>query len=135
MKKNILTAGLLYLWQLPQHLLGLLLILLLRGQPERKWESARVYRTRWRIGLSLGDYILMYRNAENLRIISHEWGHTRQSRLLGPLYLPIVGLPSLTMNLASKAGLLRQDRYFLRWPENWADRLGGVSVEKGEGRA
>jgi hypothetical protein len=120
-----MKAGL-YLWQLPQHLLGLTAVLCLKGRLCRRYHTARVYCVRLPIGVSLGDYIIVYRGAEAQRVIAHEWGHSRQSRLLGPFYLPVVGVPSLLMNLLSEAGILRKDRYFLRWPENWADRLGGV---------
>ena len=49
-------------------------------------------------GLTLGPIIL---GDESLaaqrtnRLFRHEWGHTRQSDQLGPLYLLAVGLPSL----------------------------------------
>ena len=32
------------------------------------------------------------------RLLVHEYGHTVQSLLLGPLYLPVVGLPSVLWN-------------------------------------
>lgn len=61
----------------------------------------------------------------------HEYGHTFQSRLLGPLYLPCVGVPSV---LRVVYALLyreitgrRWGGYFDGYPERWADRLGGVT--------
>jgi len=117
---------LLYLWQLPQHLVGLLLIRLLRGSYYQEYFSARVYVTSFPVGISLGDYIILYGHPEALEYIPHEWGHTRQSRRLGPLYLPAVGLPSVAMNIFSQLKIMDGERYYLRWPENWADQLGGV---------
>ena len=60
----------------------------------------------------------------------HELGHALQSRLLGPLFLPVVGVTS-TVRLAYAVGyrLLRGRRwggYYDGFPERWADELGGV---------
>ena len=88
---------LLYLWQLPQNLLGELLVLIYRPEGSYDYDG----------------------NTEK-----HEWGHTRQSRMLGPLYLIVIGLPSLLWaawwNPGRKAG------YFDFYTEKWADRLGGI---------
>jgi hypothetical protein len=60
----------------------------------------------------------------------HELGHARQSALLGPLYLPIVGVPStLRVGFAIAHKLVRGRRwggYYDGFPERWADALGGV---------
>ena len=117
---------LLYLWQLPQHIVGLLLVQLLSCRYYQDYCSARVYVTRTPVGVSLGDYIIVYGHPEAIECIPHEWGHTLQSRRLGPLYLLLVGLPSIGMNIFSRLKIMNEDRYYLRWPENWADRLGGV---------
>ena len=55
--------------------------------------------------------------------------------MLGPLYLPVVGLPSISR--AAYALVYREvtgrqwTRYYDGFPEDWADRLGGVQREKG----
>jgi hypothetical protein len=46
--------------------------------------------------------------------------------MLGPLYLFIVGIPSVTMNMLTKAKILKRENYYKRWPETWADKLGKV---------
>src|SRR5262249_33841032 len=60
----------------------------------------------------------------------HEYGHTFQSRWLGPLYLPLVGTASVLRLLYAlaygEATGRRWRGYFDGWPENQADRLGGV---------
>jgi hypothetical protein len=60
----------------------------------------------------------------------HEYGHALQSRLLGPLYLPVVGVSSsLRFAYAGARFLVTKtpwDGYYDGFPENWADRLGGV---------
>jgi hypothetical protein len=124
-------AVLLYLWQLPQHLLGLGVILVTGGRYYQDYFCAKVFVTPVPMGVSLGKYIVVYHHPEALDLIPHEWGHTRQSRLLGPFYLFCVGLPSIAMNIFSHLRVLRMERYYHRWPENWADRLGGVERAAG----
>ena len=79
-----------YLWQLPQNLLAL--GLLLRGYDDVfPYKGAMVYTCTWlNGGVSLGKYILL--NTPTTVDICHEYGHCRQSKMLGPLYLLVVGL-------------------------------------------
>jgi hypothetical protein len=64
----------------------------------------------------------------------HEYGHTFQSRWLGPLYLPVVGVPSVLRNVYAVAYREitgeRWRGYFDGFPERWADELGGVDRER-----
>jgi hypothetical protein len=115
-----------FVWQLPQHLLALALKAVWRADYKSLYAGKNVY---WikppGIGVSLGNFIFA---SENLSFIDvdHEIGHSRQSELLGPLYLLIAGLPSVIMNLISRASAKFAAGYYNRFPENWADRLGGV---------
>ena len=90
-------------------------------------------------GVSLGH--IVFWSSENIRWHdlddrnrAHELGHTKQSRLLGWLYLPVIGLPSISRAayaLAFREVTGRQwTRYYEGYPENWADRLGGVVRDK-----
>ena len=57
----------------------------------------------------------------------HEEGHRKQSKMLGPLYLIVIGLPSLIWaTLHSTVGRLGAVDYYSFYTERWADRLGGV---------
>jgi hypothetical protein len=60
----------------------------------------------------------------------HEFGHSYQSRGLGPLYLPIVGLSSEMRVLYAIAHRHLTGRrwagYYDGFPEREADALGGV---------
>jgi hypothetical protein len=131
---------LLYLWQLPQHLLALLVIALVRAtetfQPQSKiayW----FYRSKNKFsefisGVSLGNYIILKTKNEN--VVRHEYGHSKQSLMLGWLYLPIIGIYSAVFcNLwdrlfhKSWSGYDRHYWYYMtRWTEKRADKLGGV---------
>lgn len=116
---------LLYVWQLPQNLLGLLAFRRYRDSGTRDteclWAKVR-YSKRMKGGVSLGLYIIVNTKAtpETLR---HELGHSRQSRILGWLYLPMVGIQSFTHWMLHR-GCCRERDYHHFWTERWADRLG-----------
>ena len=125
-----------YLWQLPQVLLALILIKLFKLNYNTTINNVPIYSGNIFWGVSLGMYILLgdvyYDKARGDPCApDHEYGHTRQSLYLGPLYLLVIGIPSATMNLMSTYSLLHGSgkfyrNYYNRWPENWADELGGV---------
>lgn len=114
----------LYLWQLPQNLLGLLFIFILRPEHSIKFESATAFfATRMRNAISLGQYIIVQAGKGKTNTLLHEHGHSLQSLYLGPLYLLVIGLPSLI-----HAALYRPEKgnYYEFYTERWADKLGGV---------
>lgn len=118
---------LLYLWQLPQNLLGLLLIAILRPEDKYDFEGVRLcYASRMKGGISLGRYIIIrdvmkdYTGATE----RHELGHAKQSRMLGWFYLLVIGLPSLIW--AAWWNWDRDRSYYSFYTERWADRLGDV---------
>lgn len=134
---QIPKTALLWAWQLPQNLLGLVLFWWYRRDTaygEGMFRGVRVlYSERMRGGLSLGGYVIvpfgLFHNAlaaESIDTIAHEWGHTRQSLLLGWLYLPLVGFQSLA-HVALHRGVCGKADYHHFWTERWADRLGGVN--------
>ena len=118
----------LYLWQLPQNILGLVVILF-----SRAWSSYRgVWWTKYKFGVSLGNYIIINCKC-SFRDIKHEQGHRKQSLYLGWLYLILIGIPSALGNLWDRiahknwVSWEREAWYYsLPW-EAWADRLGGVA--------
>lgn len=124
MMKNIL----LYTWQLPQNLLGLLLRGMYKGT-DTQYKDLLVRRSKkMNGGISLGKYVIASETLDREGLL-HEWGHSKQSRLLGPLYLLAVGLPSIlkasvhdAYNCEGKANWF----YFGQYPENWADKIAGI---------
>lgn len=89
-------------------------------------------------GVSLGKYIILdykgYHKRHVPNTYNHEHGHQKQSLYLGPLYLIIVGLVSALCNNVwdrlfhrKWSSRKRNKWYYSRFPENWADKLGGVS--------
>ena len=130
-----LTAALLYLWQLPQNLLGLLLVYIYGWVIPIDWmgdgccrllpSSLIFLNERIRGGISLGRYIILNNALYNdIRSSQHERGHSIQSMILGPLYLLVIGLPSLIWAAWWHEG--RGVSYYSFYTERWADRLGGV---------
>ena len=134
----IVKDFLLFIWQLPQHLIGLFIIYVTKAQHHyfinndfKKvfpyWTSAR-----FNGGVSLGKYIIM-QDGINKDTILHERGHSLQSLRIGWLYLILVGIPSAIFNIwdrlfHKKWTLIESyNWYYNRYPEKWADRLGGVS--------
>jgi len=119
---------LLSIWQLPQILLGYVVILVTRSSKVKTYKDAVIYSPeRLMFGVSFGPIIILpLPLANNVHLLSHEYGHSIQSKIFGPLYLIVVGLPSITWNILTRIGILDPRKYYLRYPENWADKLGGV---------
>ena len=89
-----------YLWGLPQNLVGAVLYLYyrLKGCPHFSYQGARVIL--WTVdagSMSVGRYLFLHQSwrPKDQFLLAHEYGHTIQSLILGPLYLPLVGLPSI----------------------------------------
>lgn len=118
---------LLYLWQLPQNLIGLLLLKILEPEDAYDFEDVRLYySTQMRGGISLGRYIIIRTGIHDYtgKTERHELGHTIQSRYLGWFYIPVIGIPSLLW--AAWWNPCRKVSYYWFYTERWADHLGGV---------
>lgn len=110
-------------WGAPQSVLGLLagtVLTLLGADVSPQWGlGAKVempaYMGNSGRGMSLGPTVLA---GHGFSHYSHEFGHTWQSRLLGPLYLLIIGIPSL-ISAASNP-----DKHGSFYTETWADAWG-----------
>lgn len=131
-------------WELPQTSVGLAMLgaEVARGRV-RSIEIADVPRAGTRVvcetdgaAISLGHVVFWCRESNRWHELDernrgHELGHAVQSRLLGPLYLPIVGVPSSARAIYAFAYRelrgRKWPRYYDGFPEKWADRLGGVS--------
>ena len=127
---------LLYLWQLPQNLLGLLLTLIYWENNSLIYKGVKIRVCKYFPGgISLGSYVWVKsypNNVNTWNTVKHEWGHTRQSLYLGPVYLLVVGIVSACRCLIDDwfhGGWTIADRqkwYYGGFPEKWADELGGV---------
>lgn len=118
---------LLWLWQIPQHLLALI-ICFFGGYfiyyGEKFNGKTVIYSVYFKASFSLGDYLFIVPNSSK-NILRHELGHSYQSQILGILYLPIIGIPSIIHNIycriARKLGY--NPNYYSFYTEKWANNL------------
>lgn len=131
--KNILKS----IWELPQNLLGYIILKATKAEHYcghyQKGVTAEVYSWKHNGGLSLGKYIFIPFKPDTpfsygvMEYISHEHGHSIQSRYLGWFYLLVIGLPSLVWcNCFGKYRAKHNVSYYDFYTEKWADKLGGV---------
>lgn len=121
----------LYIWQLPQNFAGLIYRIVLKGEKRslKQRNTAFYVAPTMNGGVSLGNYIfLSEKSGLKEPVYDHEFGHCIQSRILGPLYLPTVGLCSGLHCLFHNSA----NNYYDFWTEKWANKLGGVEGYAGE---
>ena len=133
-----MRSALLAIWQAPQNILGLFIAKWNREYPRRHFQDKTVvFWGNDHAGMSLGNYIFIpFHSVESINdessysssyVFRHEFSHTIQSRYLGPLYLFIIGLPSV---LWSNVSVLKNMRstykisYYDFFVEKWASNLG-----------
>jgi hypothetical protein len=140
MTKTIHTIAIpfLFVWELPQNLLGLVLYIVMRVNHQIEGavrETNYLFLETPNTGVSLGWFIFWTPKGNRFPYLPndcrmHEYGHARQSSMLGPFYLLVVGVPSLIRAIYSRWFRIKNGRtwtgYFNEFPENWADKLGGV---------
>lgn len=139
MKKvlDCIIRALLMLWELPQNIIGALLFIFFAVFSDSVIldddDSLEMYSPMMRGAISLGifrvyAYKYLGNGARYVELVrKHEKGHRKQSMMLGPLYLIVIGLPSLIWAaLHSSVRRLRTVDYYSFYTEKWADRLAGV---------
>ena len=117
-----------FIWELPQILVGALVKLFYCTSGSRKVKTlndGECTIQNWGMysGVSLGWFQFTHPTA-NVTTASHEVGHSHQSLYLGPLYLIVIGLPSLIW-----AGLIwkyTNKSYYWFYTESWADKCAGI---------
>lgn len=121
------------LWQCTwggiQSLAGAVLCLCLIGKRHYSYHGAMV--TEWSYGgsVSLGMFLFVSVSTSDdhrRKLTAHEYGHSVQSLILGPLYLLVIGLPSIIWAGLPPLKRLRQRRsisYYRLYTEKWANRL------------
>ena len=133
---NIIKA-LLLMWELPQNIAGAFYFII-HGVFAKTFiiddgDSFEMYSDKQKGAVSLGVFRVYkseyYGNAAQFVKLTrkHEKGHRIQSKILGPLYLIVIGIPSIIWAaLHSSVRRLRTVDYFSFYTEKWADRLAGV---------
>ena len=129
-------------WGMPQTLLGGAVYLAHRKRPHFRFHGAVVTTWESQKGLSLGPFIFLKGpaagncgpNDVDVALLVHEYGHTMQSIMFGPLYLVVVGVPSMIwMNVPAlaKRRQLKQVSYYSFGPERHASALGERALGDG----
>lgn len=126
-----------WVWQLPQNLLGVLWknikknsIITEISNDDIESVGAKAYLTKAGGAVTLGKYVFIsqiYRDQG--MTIKHECGHVKQSKMLGPLYLIVIGVPSiLHARLNDYIGCDKESGYSHFYTEKWADKLMGINT-------
>lgn len=120
-----------YIWQLPQNLCGVLYknisknnrISVIENDDYRS-VGAEVYLQKSNGGVTLGKYIFINQDyTDKEAVIKHECGHVKQSKILGPLYLIIIGIPSLLHAWFIHDYVCENSDYYHWYTEKWANKL------------
>lgn len=118
-----------YFWQLPQLIAAFIYYQYLKSKDEIldicTCQGAIVFIKRKSCGsVTLGSYIFLSPRATDTTV-RHEWGHTRQSLILGPLYLIVIGIPSIIWAATHRA-IAPNKSYDWFYTESTANKLGGL---------
>lgn len=128
-------------WGVLQTLLGLIVFLLHWQDRHFSYHGAIITVWRAKSSVSLGLFVFVTDEpyfAEKFsgrmsvaelsdRLLVHEYGHTIQSLLLGPLYLLLIGIPSTLWGFSPALNRKRKEAqisYFSFFTERWANALG-----------
>ena len=135
-------------WGILQTFLGFVVFLFHAGDKHYMYNGAIVTEWKGKSSVSIGMFVFVTKepyfynklkddfSKEELsrRLLVHEYGHTIQSLILGPLYLIIMGIPSTIWGFSSQLNQKRETEqisYFSFFTERWANHLGEkVTKEK-----
>ncbi len=131
--KNILYVLCQCSWGILQSAAGFAVFLASPGKKRfmRGGTAVTVWKSSY--SLSLGMFVFVSGELEGEafeRMFRHEYGHTVQSLILGPLYLPLIALPSCIWCTFPCFEKLRREKsisYYSFFTERWADILGKTS--------
>ncbi len=142
--KKVIYVLIQWTWGFLQTFLGFILFLINIKNEHIFYHGAIITRIKGKTSISLGMFAFvgldleMDKRLENKipddeieqRTLVHEYGHTIQSIILGPLYLLIIGIPSSiwAMTFNNKGNTIS---YYSFYTEKWANGLGEkVTKEK-----
>ena len=137
---NSVWQILLYIWQLPQHICALFLLMInYKTKYVKIVDGIKIYVLKYfpkGTCVSLGNYIFIHWTlnpdlSNNMakfmhNVIMHEHRHSIQSKYLGIFYLFVVGIPSVLLVLYKRLFNKTDEWYHKHYPESWADKLAGI---------
>lgn len=142
--KKVIYILIQWTWGYLQTFLGFILFLISIKNEHLFYHGAIITRIKGKTSISLGMFAFVGLDLEKdkrlenripddeieQRTLVHEYGHTIQSIILGPLYLLIIGIPSSiwAMTFNNKGNTIS---YYSFYTEKWANVLGEkVTKEK-----
>lgn len=132
MMKRLLFRLWQWTWGFPQTLLGFILYLCNRHLPHEQFHGCIV--THWKNSGSLGVGMFLFIGPGSHRqVFVHEFGHSVQSLILGPLFLPVMGIPSFLWCNLPPCRKLRREKgisYYRFYTESTANRLGALAAKE-----
>ena len=138
--KTILVFVINSTWGCIQSSIGLILFIYFINKPHYRYKGSIITTNatprlvQFKGAVSLGVFIFSTRDIEKDHLYEsytakHEYGHCLQSVLLGPLYLLVIGIPSMTWCLFFRNWRIKHDKcYSWLYTESWADKWGKASV-------
>ena len=118
-------------WGCIQTLIGAVLYLCHLQNKHYRYENAIATEWDYEYSVSLGLFLFVTKQEKVKggfdQLILHEYGHTFQSLLLGPLYMFVIGFPSmlwLRLPMFQKLRKRKNISYYSFYTEKWADNLG-----------
>ena len=125
--KKIKTI-LIWIWCFPQMVTGLIVKMITKAEKHGEFYHYTIKNG----SVSLGEYVFLCpAHQKKTSVKKHELGHRKQSRILGWLYLIVIGLPSfIWANCFEKYRQKHKIDYDVFYTERWANKLGGVKVDK-----
>lgn len=132
--KNILSN---WVWQLPQNLLGIIWkrikkesVITSISNDDIRSVDAEAYLMKAGGAVTLGKYVFISQTYRDQGMtIKHECGHVKQSKMLGPLYLIVIGVPSILHAwLNDYIGCDEESGYSHFYTEKWADKLMNINT-------
>lgn len=139
--KTVCYCVIQWTWGFVQSLLGFLVFLLHWRDKHSFFHGAVVTEWKSPSSVSIGMFVFITKepyfydklkdrfSKEELseRLLVHEYGHTIQSLILGPLYLIVMGIPSTLWGFLPCCNRKRREQgisYFSFITEKWANTLG-----------
>ena len=123
--KNLLFWIWQWTWGFPQTFIGFIVFLICRKSPHSTYRGCIV--THWGKRDSLGMGMFLFLGCDDPQVRVHEFGHSVQSLILGPLFLPVMGIPSFLWCNLPPCRRLRKEKgisYYRFYPESTANCLG-----------
>lgn len=137
---------LLFIWQwtwgLIQNLFGLIIVICLRkksldtfhGAVIVEYQEAQFIKPWGTFTLGMFIFYELVANERDPHLLAHEYGHTIQSLIYGPLYLPIVGVFSLSWarkywknkKAYNQENIFYADRYPEKQANYWGKKILGI---------